>query len=256
MTTRLPQDYDVDSVCLSFDVEWAHDDIVADTVALLDERGLRGTFFVTHEGVSVTGHERGLHPNFRRNGDLYRALHDAPSMSDSALFEDILKSSLAHAREAKGVRTHSLFYDTALLAQYRNLGIEYDATLRLELVAGLRPFWKQCGILEIPTYYADYFDMDVAATGWDISKLHLDASGLKVFDFHPLLVYINAPNVPYYDAVRPFYNDVDRLRGARYEKKGARTLFIALLDELVRRNATVVTAKEINQVWRSMEVAW
>ena len=54
--------------------EWAHPLVLTDLVALLDEAGVAGTFFVTHQGITLPGHERGLHPNFRRNGDTYRAL--------------------------------------------------------------------------------------------------------------------------------------------------------------------------------------
>src|ERR1700685_2467539 len=61
-----------DLICLSVDVEWAHDEVLADLVGLLDARGLKATFFCTHAGVSVAGHERALHPNFLRDGDVLR----------------------------------------------------------------------------------------------------------------------------------------------------------------------------------------
>ena len=47
-----------------------------DLRALFDQHGVSATFFVTHAGVRLPGHERGLHPNFRQNGDTYRAPHE------------------------------------------------------------------------------------------------------------------------------------------------------------------------------------
>src|SRR4051812_40862134 len=69
-----PEGLSPDVVCLTVDVEWAHPVVLADLVSLFNEAGVAATFFVTHAGVELPGHERGLHPNFRRNGDSYRAL--------------------------------------------------------------------------------------------------------------------------------------------------------------------------------------
>jgi hypothetical protein len=59
----------MNDVVISIDVEWAHPEVQADVVRLLAERNLRATFFCTHAGISVPGHERALHPNFRRRGN-------------------------------------------------------------------------------------------------------------------------------------------------------------------------------------------
>jgi hypothetical protein len=67
-------DVDPRTLCFSVDVEWAHPVVLNDVRRLFDEAGIAATFFVTHEGVVTPGHELALHPNFRRNGDSYRAL--------------------------------------------------------------------------------------------------------------------------------------------------------------------------------------
>lgn len=238
-------------ICLSFDVEWAHQAVIDDVRSLLDEHGIIGTFFVTHGGVDVAHHERGLHPNFRRNGDVYRSISRAATMSDNEIFEGVLRATLSFAPEARGTRSHSLFFDSALLPIYDRIGIEYDATLRCELEPHLRPFWKQHGIVEIPTYYADYFDMVTQRTGFHADGLRLDAPGMKVLDFHPNLIYINAPDVPSYDATRPFYHDPERLAAARYAGRGTRTLFLELLAEIRRRKLVTATLGEVNAAART-----
>jgi len=242
---------DPDAFAFTFDVEWASQAVIDDVRSLLDERGIVGTFFVTHAGVDVGAHERGLHPNFRRNGDTYRSLPGAATRSDDEVLAHVLETSLAFAPEAIGARSHSLFFDSTMLPVYARLGLEYDATIRLELVPGLRPFWKQHRIVEIPTYYADYFDMVSQTTGYDATNLHLDAPGLKVVDFHPNLVYINAQDVPGYDATRPFYHDPERLLAARCEGRGTRTLLIELLDHVAAAKKTTATMREINAAFRA-----
>src|SRR4051812_6288632 len=74
VTATWPPDLDPQTICLTVDVEWASAAVLDDLRTLFDQHGLRATFFVTHAGVDVPGHERGLHPNFRHNGDTYRAL--------------------------------------------------------------------------------------------------------------------------------------------------------------------------------------
>src|SRR5215510_9595363 len=180
---RWPGDLDPNTLCFTVDVEWAADVVLADLRELFDQHGIRATFFVTHAGVETPGHERGLHPNFRRNGDIYKEacmIHGGePRLTDDQIHTHIVSTTLAFAPEAKGLRTHSLHYDSTLLPLYRKLGLEYDCSYQMPLVGGLRPFWKHHDILEIPTYYADHFDLMTGATGFSVGRLGLERPGLK-----------------------------------------------------------------------------
>ena len=249
----LDNGYELDPnvICFTFDVEWASQPVIDDVRALLAEHGIAGTFFVTHAGIDVGNNERGLHPNFRRNGDVYRLLSNAANRSDSEVYEHVLETVLSFAPEARGSRSHSLLFDSMLLPIYQRLGLEYDATLRLELVPHLQPFWKQHDIVEIPTYYADFFDLVSQTTGFRSENLMLTSPGMKVLDFHPNLVYINAPDVAHYDASRSFYHDSGRLKAARYSGKGTRTLFIELLELVASNGLKTATLGEINAAVRA-----
>src|SRR5262245_30864334 len=142
-----PRGLDPNTICFTVDVEWAADVVLADLRGLFDQHGVRATFFVTHAGVETPGHERGLHPNFRRNGDTYKrlcAMHGSEHMlADDEVHAHVVASTLAFAPEAKGLRTHNLYYESTLLPLYRQLGLEYDCSYQMPLVGGLRPFWKQ-----------------------------------------------------------------------------------------------------------------
>src|SRR5438105_4571271 len=163
--SRWPDGLHPNTVCFTVDVEWAPAAVVEDLRMLFDQHGVAATFFVTHAGVGVPGHERGIHPNFRRSGDTYGTLANAHACTDEELHHYVVTRTLSFAPEAKGVRSHSLHYDSTLLPLYRRLGLEYDCTYQMPLVEGLRPFWKHHGIVEIPTYYADHLDIMEGITG-------------------------------------------------------------------------------------------
>jgi hypothetical protein len=253
---KWPEGLDPHTLCFTVDVEWATAEVLADLRGLFDLYGIRGTFFVTHAGVETPGHERGLHPNFRRNGDSYRLLR-ATRAADSMLKDEeihahVLKTTLAFAPEAKGVRTHSLYHDSTLLPLYYELGLEYDCSYQMPLLGGLRPFWKQHEVVEIPTFYGDHFDVMTGATGFTVAALGLDRPGLKVFDFHPNIVFLNASTNARYLASKSFYHDPERLLKARESGKGARTLLLDLLETVATRGLPTATAGDINAAWRGV----
>ena len=253
LSKNWPDDLHPDTLCFTVDVEWAAREVLADLRQLFDQYGVRATFFVTHADVEAPGHERGLHPNFRRNGDTYRSLGSKSSeMTDEQINAHVISTTLAFAPDAKGLRTHSLFYDSTLLPIYRRLGLEYDCSYQMPLVGGLRPFWKQHEIVEIPTYYADHFDLMAAASGFELSALGVERPGLKVFDFHPNIVFLNAASDAEYIATKGFYHDTERLLASRRSGRGIRTLLINLLETVSTRGLPTATVGEINARWRNM----
>jgi len=256
--TRLwPDGLAPDVVSLTIDVEWAHPVVLGDLVGLLDAAGVAGTFFVTHDGVTVPGHERGLHPNFRRNGDSYRALMasrgpDSPPPNDDEVHAFILERTRSFVPEATGLRSHCLYSESTLHWQFRKFGIEYDCNPRFPFVPNLRPVRLLHDVLAIPTYYADQLDLHFSATGFSVKGLCLGRPGMKVLDFHPNMVYLNASNDDAYQATRPSYHDPDALLAARNPGRGVRTLLIELLDEIAAGRVQTATAGEINRLWRTL----
>lgn len=242
-------------LCLSVDEEWANPEVLSDLLRMLDERRLRATFFCTRPGIEVPGHERALHPNFRRTGDTvreFRKANDAASeaWTDGQIYAHVVEVTRRFCPEATGIRGHSLFYDSELLPLYRNAGIEYDSSCSLPLMEGLRPIWKEYNILEFPVYYIDHFDLKARRTGFELEGLGLNRPGLKVFDFHPNIVFINASTDADYQACRPFYHDYERLLEFRRPGRGARTLFLELIDEIARGHLPTITLGELNKRYR------
>jgi peptidoglycan/xylan/chitin deacetylase (PgdA/CDA1 family) len=244
-------------ICLTVDVEWAHPAVLKDVRDLLDDCGVRATFFCTHAGIDVGSHERGLHPNYRRNGTTLKQLTadiaaaSATSIDESDLYRHVLLTTLNFAPEAKGVRNHSLFYDSLMMPLYRELGLEYDSSYQLPLTPGLQPIWKEYEVLELPIYFADHFELKTGATGFDIARLHLDRPGLKVINVHPNMLYLNAVSDQHYISAKAFYHDPERLLDARYKGRGIRSMVIDLLEDVVSRNRFTATLGEVNAEWKS-----
>jgi hypothetical protein len=255
-TPHSPESDLADAVCLTVDVDWACPEVLADLVGLLDERGLSATFFCTHPGIEVPGNERAIHPNFRHRGDTMRRLRrelggDLDALGDSAVYEYVVRTTMAFCPEARGVRGHSLFYDSLLLPIYRAAGIEYDSTYLLPLVPNLSPFYKEYDILEIPIYFNDFFYIKVEGTDFSLAALGLDRPGLKVCLFHPNTVYLNAASMRQYEDSRSSYQDAEALRRCRNPRAGIRDLFLTLIDDLTKRRWPTLTLGQVNEMWRA-----
>ena len=245
-----------DVICFTIDVEWAHPEVLAHVVRLFDTHGISATFFCTHAGISVPGHERALHPNFRRQGDTMRQLHDSmgkrnESLDEPTIYEHVVRTTRAFCPEATGVRSHSMFHDAQLFPIFARHKIEYDSGYFLPGAMGIQPTPLQYGILELPIYYMDHHDLIVHATGFRATNLKLDGPGLKVLDFHPNMVYINAVDDSHYVSTKTFYRDCERLGGARFPGRGVGTLLEEVLNHVVGHKLPTATLGEINREWRA-----
>jgi len=240
-----------DLICLTVDVEWAHDEVLADLVGLIEARGLKATFFCTHAGVHVPGHERALHPNFLRSGDTMRRLGArAAAMTDVEAYRHVVQTTRSFCPEAVGVRGHRQFFDSTLLPIYHECGLEYDSSLFLPLAAHLAPVRKPHDLVAVPIYYIDHSDLNAGYTNFELTSLRLDLPGLKVFDFHPNTVFINATTNDHYVASKAHYHEPAQLRAMRHPGSGVRTFFLELLDAIAAKGLPTATLSQINDLCR------
>ena len=91
---------------------------------------------------------------------------------------------------------------------------------------------REHGLVELPVYYMDHLDLVGGHTGWRLEGLRLEQPGLKVFDFHPNIVFTNASTEAEYLETKAFYHDPQRLMESRRDGPGARDLWLRLLDWL------------------------
>lgn len=253
---NFPVKYDfAETICITVDVEWANTEVLADMVKLLDERGLRGTFFCTHPGIETSGHEQALHPNFRHKGDSFQRLwrkvgNELFDLADSSVYEFMVQDIHRYYPDARGVRAHSLFFDSELLNIYQKAGMAYDSSYFLPLASGLYPVLKECDIVEIPIYYMDHVDLMSQFSGFSIQGLRLEKPGIRVFDFHPNMVFLNAATEDHYLDAKPYYHDYEKLMKMRFPGRGVRSLFLEFLDFINKKKLQTLTLSEVNDEWR------
>jgi len=91
-------------------------------------------------------------------------------------------------------------------------------------------------VLRFPVFFEDDVFLDLGGPDLDLTQC-LDllwSPGLKILDFHPALVAINAPSVGHYDAQRPALFGAAG-RPQRHGGRGAATLMTELVGAVLDR---------------------
>ncbi len=199
-----------DGVCITIDMDWAHDDVLRYTLQDLIRRNLTATWFVTHDTPLIreirdAGHELGLHPNFNH-------LLETGDGNGNGCAVDILLHLLAIAPQAKCVRSHSLFQSSRLAILFADHGLSHDANtyLPFEQVGLVSPWRGPAGLVHVPHGWED--DIFILG-GRPAPRDALALDGVFVLDFHPIHFFLNSRNDDDYNACRGHWDDVGFLAG-------------------------------------------
>lgn len=204
---------------LTFDVDWAPDWSVRETLEILREYDVRATFFITHpsetvEEIAAAGHEVGIHPNFAAGS----TQGDAPVQ--------IVESLMRVWPLARVMRTYGLHQSSRLFQQVVTAfpQLEYDLSI---LTQGFRHVgwfeWRMPGTRMRRMNYN--WEDDVAFEHPEHEWGRFEPLGeLMVLDFHPIHVSLNCHSTAPYDALK-------RELGARPLTEASRASAAPLRDE-------------------------
>lgn len=217
-----------DKLFLTFDCDWAHDDIIKDTLNLIQECQVPSTFFVTHKSDMLQELrdleyiELGIHPNFNRLllGDLTR----------EKSFEDVIDQLRDLVPEATSTRSHSLVSGSPIEAVYQKTNITHDSSLYIPHQFNsyeIHPSRTFQGGVKCPYFYCDFASCFHQPE--PVSTL-VRRGGLKVFDFHPIHIFLNSESPERYENTRTMHQRPDELIDYRFNGEGARTRFQELLN--------------------------
>ena len=172
-------------IFLTFDVDWAPEFMIENVLEILDAYDVSATFFATHDSQilkTVTSDDR------------YEIAHHIfldPFSDQGTNIQEASVYLRKHYPDAVGNRFHLLAYSYRDLQALSPLGYRYDvSTLRLN-----------CPYL-LPTYHHD-LDMVLLTYAWEDGicensgfkmEIPFNGPGVKIFNFHPLNVYINGPD--------------------------------------------------------------
>lgn len=218
-------------VFLTFDIDWAHDEVLADCIDLVEQADVPATWFVTHETPLLErlranpNFELGVHPNFNF---LFSMKTQA-----GASAEEVLERTMALVPDATAVRSHHMTQSSTLLDLFRSRGLTHDCNHFIPTTAGiaLKPWQLWNGMLRIPYCWEDDI-MCIYGQQQSLPSIRnlLAQEGLIVFDFHPIHIYLNTENLQRYERTRHLHCQPEALLQERCYSDGARTALQALLD--------------------------
>ena len=218
------------AICITIDIDWVHDDILSDTINLLEQYSVPVTWFVTHDTPVLNrirgnpNFELGIHPNF--NNKLHR--------SDDRTVNMILEELLSVVPNAKSVRSHSLVQSSRLLEIFKHHGLQFECNTIIPYQSKLKLLpWKLWNeMLKVPHLWEDDVACLYGQLG-DISEL-TKLKGLKVFAFHPIHIFLNSNNLKVYEATRSLHMHPLELINHRNEGYGVRNALISLLNNYAK----------------------
>jgi hypothetical protein len=184
------------ALCLTLDVDWEPDFAIDAVAARLAARGVRATFFATHDSPALARlrarpdrFELGVHPNF------------LPGSTHGATPEAVLAHCMALVPEARAVRAHCLVQSTPLLDLIlAATPLRVEASLFLPGAAPARPFAHrraEDALVRVPYTWEDTF----ALAGRHALAPPLDDAPL-VLAFHPIHIALNSTNMARYGALK------------------------------------------------------
>ena len=224
---------------ITFDIDWAPDFAIDFTANLLAERGVKSTWFVTHLSPAVERlrscpdlFELGIHPNF-----MTKSSHGVEP-------EQVLKTCMEFVPEAVSVRTHGLLQSGNLVDLVMSLTpVTFDVSLfhPRALHVDVVKYERFGQILwRFPYVWEDDYVMEALPLSvsrdcefFGLSETLASASGIQVFNFHPVHVFLNSNVMENYRAMKRNHSnlmDVTAALAAPFIESGRNGTKTALVE--------------------------
>lgn len=195
---------------LTMDTDWASDEVLAFALDWFEANAVPATIFVTHDTpllARMRANSRirlGIHPNF------YPLLNAKPDRGD---YHETVAALKRLVPEAIIARSHGLVDAGIILDEFAAQRCKADSNLFIPFSSGisLQPFAHYSGLTRIPYFYEDDAYCFDAAKPSPEAHLRLDPTGLKVFNFHPIHLFLNTETMERYGSSRPVHGDFARL---------------------------------------------
>lgn len=191
-------------IYLTFDFDWAIEEVIKELVDFLKEESVKATFFITNnfnglsELMENEQFEVGVHPNFTPlpQDEIY---HSDFISNAEMILDDLLQI----VPGAKAVRAHGLTQNTRILDLFKNKGFTHESNLLIPLSSNviLKPYYHWNKLIRIPFIWEDDIFLEEMRLGnyssWEVTPF-LYTAGLKVFNFHPIHCCINTEKMSRY----------------------------------------------------------
>lgn len=138
------------------------------------------------------------------------------------------------------MRSHALTSSSVIQSEYSYYGIKYDLNTYIPIQKGMKilPYKSWIGdIIILPFIFED--DIYLAESEHRSVEFYLgdDFEAPRIFNFHPIHLYLNTDKMETYENARPFFKDISRLELARNKiNYGIRNFFIDLIQMAQKDN--------------------
>lgn len=212
-------------IFLTFDNDWAHDDIIKDTVDLIEEFQVCATFFVTDDIPQLERIKRnsnltlGIHPNFR-----------PMLIGKGTSIHDEIDRCMQIVPEAISCRSHGVIQGGDISQAFIKRGIRFESNESIPFQSGIKvkPYELNGPLIKLPYFWADEHEW-LYDRNSDMSIL-LSEHDFCVFDFHPIHVFLNSESSEQYESTRAIHKIPNELIKHRNPGYGTRNKLIELLQ--------------------------
>lgn len=232
-------------IYLTFDMDWASDELLDHFYDLICQLKIRGTLNVTHNTgrlMQYRGEDRlelGIHPNFNKLLNTEEVHKDI-----QAIIHDILMV----VPEAVTARSHSLVTSTYICKALSENGIKYESNIFYQPSEGIKikPYKDIYNMIRVPIIFED--DLYLSYThrmplDWYLSDAFYAP---RVFNFHPIHLFLNTENMNRYHEAIIYLNDFKVLK--KYQNRhsyGIYDMFIELIQKAKQKGYVFKMIKEI-----------
>ena len=220
---------------LTFDIDWADDEVLEYSIELVEQADVSATWFVTHKTKLLERlkenpkFELGIHPNFNY-------LLDGKSNTGRNA-KEVIQRCMDIVPDAKSVRSHSMAQSTGLLSIFKECGLIYDTNhfIPCHSNINLKPWKLWNELVRIPYKWEDDVHILYEAIGVpqkDPHEVALNATNkeLIVVDFHPIHLFLNTESMNRYERTRPIHKKAAELTKHRYQHYGTHSRLIDILN--------------------------
>lgn len=223
-----------DHIFITIDVDWALDEVLEYTLEIFELHHIKATIFLTHETSLIDRIrsskylELGIHPNFNflLAGDFRYGKN----------FEEVIKYYLELVPNAKSIRSHSTTQNSGILEKFSELGIKYDSNDFIAFNSGieLKPWlYVNHKLVKVPYFWAEDVHM-LYREEWSVGRF-LSIPGLKVFNFHPIQIFLNTEKQERYLEARPYLKEYKKLKELINPGIGTRSFLMDLIEFNIKK---------------------
>ena len=220
----------VDQIYITIDVDWASDEVLDDTLNLFIKNKTKATILLTHKTKLIKKitenplFDIGIHPNFNYllNGDNRYGEN----------YEEVIDYYLSIVPNSKIVRSHSVTQNTYILDYLKKKGLKFDLNTEIPYSSkiNLKPYRDWTGLIKAPYFWQENISFKYK---WELNhKNFIKNKSLKIFNFHPIHIYLNSECMERYENSKLFHKNISKLKSLiNINNYGIRNFLIDLLNE-------------------------